>query len=347
MKREVQRKVQVEVQLVEKISRALHPRNSFRRSRVSRSSVRLDIGDDAAVLKPSPNSEWVVSCDAFVEDIHFRISTHPADSVGYKSLMRATSDLAAMGASPRYYLLTLALPSERTGRWLNEFLPGMARASRELRIRAVGGDTTRNSKISLSLTVIGEAKPGRTISRSGARPGDLIYVSGTLGRAQLGLELTLAGYARTRSVRDAVAPHLYPRARVELGAWLAQHKIPSAMIDLSDGLSTDLARLCTASRVGAQIRADQLPFVTITPAARKLLRPTRIDPQQAALHSGDDYELLFTIPPRHVSKLRRAPGARTLHHIGEITRTHSPSITLVDTSGHSSPFYPAGWDSFR
>src|ERR1700734_2711914 len=137
--------MKLEVQLVGKISRALNAKIS--RS-VSRSSVRLGIGDDAAVLKPSPNREWVVSCDAFVEDVHFRMNTHPADSVGYKSLMRATSDLAAMGAAPRYYLLTLALPSERTGRWLNEFLPGMARASRELRIRAVGGDTTRNSKIS-------------------------------------------------------------------------------------------------------------------------------------------------------------------------------------------------------
>jgi thiamine-monophosphate kinase len=340
MKREVQRKVQVEVQLVEKISRALDSKNSQRLS-----SVLLGMGDDAAVLKPSPHSEWVVSADAFVEDIHFRPTTHPADSVGYKSLMRASSDLAAMGAAPRFYLLTLAIPSERTGRWLDEFLAGMARASREIGIRAVGGDTTRSSKIFLSLTVIGEARPGRTIYRSGARPGDLIYVSGTLGRAQLGLGLTLAGHARNRSVRDAVSPHLYPRARVKLGAWLAQHKIPSAMIDLSDGLSTDLARICEASQTGAHIVASKLPRATVTPAAQKLLRRKRFGPLQAALHGGDDYQLLFTVPPRHIAKLRHAPAARDLHAIGEITRQRS--ITVLDGAGHSSPLHSAGWDSFR
>jgi len=334
--------MKLEVQLVEKIARALRSKNSRDHWR---SSVRLGIGDDAAILKPSPNSEWVVSCDAFVEDIHFRIGTHPADSVGYKSLMRATSDLAAMGASPRYYLLTLALPSERTGSWLDEFLAGMARASHELRIRAVGGDTTRHSKISLSLTVIGEAKPGQTISRSGARPGHLIYVSGTLGRAQLGLELTLAGHARKRSVRDAVAPHLYPRARVELSDWLAQHKIPSSMIDLSDGLSTDLARICTSSRVGAKLQAGKIPQVPVPPAATKLLRSKRFNALDAALHGGDDYELLFTVPPRHAHKLRNAPSARDLRVIGEITRARH--VTLVDAAGHAWPLPARGWDSFR
>ena len=328
-----------EVQLVERIAHALRTKNSRDHS------VRLGIGDDAAVLKPSPNSEWVVSCDAFVEDVHFRIRTHPADSVGYKALMRATSDLAAMGATPRYYLLALALPSNRTGRWLDEFLAGMARASRELGIRAVGGDTTRNSKISLSLTVIGEAKAGQTVSRSGAHPGDLIYASGTLGRAQLGLELTLAGHARNRSLRDAVAPHLYPRARIELGAWLAHHKIPSAMIDLSDGLSTDLTRICDASRVGAQLIAADIPRVTVPPTAAKLLRGKRFDTLRAALHGGDDYELLFTVPPRHAKKLRHAPSGGSLHAIGELTRSHK--VILVDADGHASPLVARGWDSFR
>lgn len=345
MKREVQPKVQVEVQLVEKISRALQIQNSGKLSRDSRSAIRLGMGDDAAVLKPSPNSEWVVSCDAFVEDIHFRLNTHPADSVGYKSLMRATSDLAAMGAAPRYYLLTLAIPTARTGRWLDEFLAGMAHASRELRIRAVGGDTTRNSKTFLSLTVIGEARPGRTVTRSGARPGDLIYVSGALGRAQLGLELTLAGHARKGSVRDEVAPHLYPRARVALGAWLAQHKISTAMIDLSDGLSTDLARICDASRVGARIIARQLPTVSVSAAAARLLRGKRFDPIGAALHGGDDYQLLFTVSPRHSAKLRRAPGARDIHAIGEITWQRN--IVVLDDAGRSSPLASRGWDSFR
>jgi thiamine-monophosphate kinase len=334
-----------EVQLVEKIARALNAKNYSRRSRTSRSYVRLGIGDDAAVLKPSPKTEFVVSCDAFVEDIHFRMSTHPADAVGYKALMRATSDLAAMGAEPRYYLLTLAIPNARTGRWLNEMLAGMARASRELGIRAVGGDTTRNSQTSMSLTVIGEARPGETVSRSGARPGDLIYVSGTLGRAQLGLALTLAGHARNRTVRDEVAPHLYPRARFELGSWLAQHKIASAMIDLSDGLSTDLTRVCHASRVGARLGEAEIPRVEFPDVVAKLLRRKRFDPLQAALHGGDDYELLFTVPPGHAKKLRNVPQAGQIRQIGEITK--SRGIVLVESAGRTSPLKPLGWDSFR
>lgn len=170
-------------------------------------------------------------------------------------------------------------------------------------------------------------------------------MSGALGRAQLGLALTLAGHARKRNVRDAVAPHLYPRARVELGTWLAQHKIPSAMIDLSDGLSTDLARICDASRVGARIVAGQLPLPTVTSAAQRLLGRKRFDPLQAAIHGGDDYQLLFTVPRRHAAKLRNAPGARDIHTIGEITRQRG--ICVLDASGRSSPLHPAGWDSFR
>ncbi len=334
-----------EVQLVERIARGLQSKRAVKDIRNPPSSVQIGIGDDAAVLKASPHSQWVVSCDAFVQDIHFRMHTHPADSVGYKSLMRATSDMAAMGATPRYYLLTLALPAFCVGRWLDEFLAGMSRAARKLRIHIVGGDTTRGSKIFLSLTVIGEARPGQTVSRDGARPGDLVYLSGTLGRAQLGLALTLAGHARTRSVHNSITPHLYPRARTELGIWLAHHKIPSSMIDISDGLSTDLARVCAASGVGANLDAEKIRPVVVPRAARKFLANRRFDPLQAALHGGDDYELLFTVPPRKEKLLRRARGISQLCRIGEITR--AKQIIVTERDGHSSPLEPNGWDSFR
>ncbi len=334
-----------EVQLVERIARALRSKNVPSRARNAGSWVRVGIGDDAAVLKGSPNSEWVVSCDAFVEDIHFRMNTHPADSVGYKSLMRAASDLAAMGAVPRYYLLTLAIPDVSTGRWLGEFLAGMASAARELRIQAIGGDTTRSAKVLISITVIGEVRAGYAVSRSGARRGDLIYVSGTLGRAQLGLELALAGNARKPNVRNAVASHFYPQARIELGGWLAQHKIASAMIDLSDGLSTDLARVCDASRVGAKLDAERIPQVTAPTAAAKFLRGGRFDPFHAALHGGDDYELLFTVPRRKETLLRNAPGYSLLRRIGGITRAKEIVVTRHD--GHVTRLEPKGWDSFR
>jgi thiamine-monophosphate kinase len=340
-----------ETHLVERIARALQSKSGARRATASpshgsfRSGVTLDLGDDAAAFHLPASSDCVVSCDAVVEGIHFLVKTHAADSVGYKSLARATSDLAAMGAAPRYFLLTLALPSAFAGRWLDQFLDGMARAARELSIRCIGGDTTRNAQISIAITVIGESPRGRAIPRSGARPGDLIYVSGTLGGASLGLALTLAGHARRASVRSLVAPHLYPQARVALGQWLAQHSVPSAMIDLSDGLSTDLARLCTASRVGAIIDTAKLPRIEIPAYAATLLHGKKLDPLAFALHGGDDYELIFTVPPQVAAKLRHAPGSEALRCIGEITRTRK--ILTRDSKGRLTPLAARGWDSFR
>src|ERR1700723_3162684 len=194
-----------ERQLVEKILRALPSptRSSFQaaflRAEPSRAklpsrslnavggllakSVRLGPGDDAAVLSPSGETDWVLSCDAFIENVHFHRKLHPPDSVGYKSLARATSDLAAMGAAPRYFLLTLGLPKSLKPSWLDGFLQGMRRAAHELKGQIIGGDTTAISELVISITVLGEIAPDLAITRSGARPGDLIYVSGTLGRA--------------------------------------------------------------------------------------------------------------------------------------------------------------------
>ena len=328
-----------ESQLVEKIARAL---SSGKRGT---SRLRLGIGDDAAVLSPAGDTEWVLSCDAFLEHVHFHAKTHPPDSVGYKALVRASSDLAAMGATPRFFLLTLALPAGRTGSWLDAFLLGMARASRELGITIIGGDTTRSRSVFVSITVLGEIAPGRALTRSGARPGDIIYVSGKLGRAQLGLELVLRGHARDRQLRALVQPHLYPKIRVGLGSWLAWRRIDSSAMDLSDGLSTDLGRLCTASQVGAKIYASKVPSVSIPSAAERKLGQHKLDPLQLALHAGEDYELLFTVPAHEAKKLSRAPGAASLTAIGEITR--SRQLLLVEPNAHATPLKSEGWDPFR
>ncbi|MGA8405568.1 MAG: thiamine-phosphate kinase [Candidatus Acidiferrales bacterium] len=364
---------------------------------VDSSSLRLGIGDDAAILAPSARSEWVLTCDAFLEGVHFLAKTHPPDSVGYKSLARATSDLAAMGATPRYFLLTLALPpqftraaisrrgaalqstkksssAERSGliqglvgrgfshdiksatsrgalapeapseAWLNSFLKGMARAARELGITIIGGDTTKSDRLFISITALGEIPRGRALTRSGAKPGDLIFVSGKLGRAQLGLELVLRGLASDRRFRALTQPHLYPKIRVALGEWLAQRRIASSAMDLSDGLSTDLARLCAASDTGAKIYPDKIPSVKI-PAAAQKLGQRKLDPLQLALHGGEDYELLFTVPPHQAKKLRNAPGASALTAIGKITR--KKNIILIHHDGSHEPLEPAGWDPFH
>jgi thiamine-monophosphate kinase len=328
-----------ESQLVEKIARALVPHRS------AASRLKIGIGDDAAIISTPARTEWVLSCDTFLENVHFRMQTHPPDAVGYKALARATSDLGAMGATPRYFLLTLALPNARTGLWLEAFLKGMARAARELSITAIGGDTTQSRTVFVSITVLGEITPSRALTRSGARPGDIIYVSGKLGRAQLGLELVLRGHACDRRLRALVQPHLYPKIRVELSSWLAQQRIATSAMDLSDGLSTDLARLCIASQVGAKIYTSKVPGAAIPAAAARKLGQRKLDPLQRALHGGDDYELLFTVPPRQTKKLSRAPGAAALTAIGEITSDRQ--ILLVAPDGKTKPLKSQGWDPFR
>lgn len=337
------------------------------RSRGS-SGLVLGIGDDGAILDSRPGQQWVISCDAFIEGVHFLVEVHPPDSAGYKALVRAASDLVAMGATPRLFLLTLALPQTRTGPWLDEFLRGMRRAARYLDMRLAGGDTTASRTISISITVLGEIEAGRRpdkrhagrvpdgqggaqpLTRSGGHPGDRIYVSGTLGLAQIGLELIRRGRRAskrpnaTKSVQDALRVHLYPRLRVELGRWLSRNRVASAMMDLSDGLSTDLARLCRASGVGAKLYAARIPVVSPSADVLKLL-PRRSNLLNAALHGGDDYELLFTVPATNEKRLRGAPDSRRLACIGELTRERR--IVLLEGNGNPMPLESCGWDPFR
>lgn len=316
-------------------------------SRVARGEggLRIGIGDDGAVVRPVRGKEWVLSCDSFVEGVHFRAKTHPADSVGYKALARATSDLAAMGAAPRFFLMALALPKERAGRWLDEFLSGMSRAAGNLSMRLAGGDTTRSKSVFVSITVLGEVEAGRALTRNGARAGDLIYVSGRLGGAKVGLDLVLSGVGGRRSSSKLVQPHLYPRIRVQLGRWLSETGVASAAIDISDGLSTDLARLAGASKVGASIDLEQIPGVDIPEVARRRHKGQRLDALEMALNGGEDYELLFTVPPAKERFLRGAPESHQLKRIGEITRGRR--VVLVGGDGKVNAMRAGGWDPFR
>lgn len=324
-----------EAQLIERIRRAIPSRNG--------GSLRLGIGDDAALISPRKGFEWALSCDAFLEGVHFLANSHPADSVGFKALARATSDLAAMGAQPRIFLLTLALPASRTGKWLDEFLRGMGRAARQLGMRIAGGDSTKSTRISIGITVLGEIRRGLAVTRSGARLGDVLCVSGRLGGAELGLKMVQPGAVKASNSNEKergrlLQPHLYPQIRVALGAWLATRRVVSAMIDISDGLSTDLARLCAASRVGARIWAERIPCVKVFPALKR-------DPLQMALHGGDDYELLFAVPRRKMRRLKRAPGSAEIVAIGEIER--GAKIMLVGEGGRARILRPGGWDPFE
>src|SRR5579862_2790145 len=329
-----------EDQLVERIGRKVPSMVGHGASRV----LRLGIGDDSAILSPGGGSDWVLSCDAFLEGVHFLAKVHPPDSVGYKSLVRAASDLVAMGASPRYLVMTLALPASRIGTWLDGFLAGMARAARYLGMRLIGGDTTKSGSVSISITVLGEVPRGRALRRSGARPGDLIYVTGKLGRAQLGLELVRANLARRSGLQDVLRQHLYPRIPMKLGEWLARSQTATAMMDISDGLSTDLARLCSASRVGARIEADQLPCVAVPANLFRASTRPKFSSLQLALHGGDDYGLVFTVPPRRTNRLQRAPDSSSLTCIGQITSGRK--LLVIGDGGSAKPLEARGWDPF-
>jgi thiamine-monophosphate kinase len=303
--------------------------------------LSLGMGDDAALISGTAGYEMVLTCDWFLEGTHFLRDMHPADAVGWKCLARAVSDIAAMGAAPRCFLLSLALPRELTSSWLHDFLRGLRRAATRFGCSLAGGDTTERREVLINVTVVGEVRRGREVRRSGARPGDLIYISGRLGEAELGLRL-LSQRKRGSNMREPrLRKHLYPEPRLELGRWLSEKRVPSAMMDLSDGLSSDLRRLCEASKVGAVIRSDDLPTVGMTKVGRK----REVDPLELALHGGDDYELLFTVPNNKAKRLTGSVGGVAITRIGEITRARD--VLVADGDGRSRVLNPGGWDPFR
>ena len=311
------------------------------RSNDLKSGLRVGIGDDAALFAPRSGYETILTCDWFLEEIHFLRDRHPADSVGWKCLARAASDIAAMGGTPRCFLLSLAIPNELTGRWLTDFLIGLRRASRRLQCPIAGGDTTRQNRVLINVTVIGDVRRGQALLRSSAKPGDIIYISGRLGEADLGLSALRSARARIRPSDPSLRKHLYPEPRIALGQWLADHRLATAAMDISDGLSTDLPRLCASSKVGATIDESKLALATV---GRDSV-PNRNKRLALALNGGDDYELLFTVAPNKTQKIPSAYRALKLMVIGEITR--GTGIKLSHPDGKTSPLKAAGWDPFR
>jgi len=320
--------------LIQKIDRVMNGRRSSRARRL------LGIGDDAALWTPKPGAQVILTCDWFLEATHFLRDKHPADSVGWKCLSRAVSDVAAMGGTPACFLLSLALPKTLLGRWLDQFLAGLHRAAQTFACPLAGGDTTCREQVLINVTLVGHLARGKAVLRSTARPGDLLFATGCLGEAELGLRLLRRSHQRIAPRDPLLQKHLYPQPRLALGHWLARHRLASAMMDLSDGLSTDLPRLCAASHVGARIDLRQLP--TLRPP--KPLAEHRYDPVELALHGGDDYELLFTVPPKKRCLVPAVFDDTPLTPIGEITR--KPGIVIFDAEP-TRALPQKGWDPFR
>jgi thiamine-monophosphate kinase len=303
--------------------------------------LSIGIGDDAAVLRPGAGKECVITTDAFLENVHFLRNIHAPKAAGYKALARATSDIAAMGARARYFFLTMGIPESCTGPWLDDFLGGMARAARLFGLILAGGDTTKYPVVVASLTVFGEIDRGRAILRSGAKPGDLLCVSGRLGEAELGLQLIQRKLHKQKRWTRLAEKHFQPEPRLALGEWLAAHRCATSMIDISDGLSTDLAHICKSSGVGAIVWTPKIPAVKIPQELQRL----GLTPLEMALHGGEDYELLFTVPKKFSGRLPREVKDVPVTVIGEITR--EKKIVLLGSDGNSVSLQTKGWDPFR
>jgi thiamine-monophosphate kinase len=306
----------------------------------SNRSVIAGIGDDCAVLRTRPGHETLVTTDFSIEGIHFRRDWHPADSVGHRCLARGLSDIAAMGAEPVAAFLSLALPRNLPQAWTDGFLKGLLALAGKYGVTLAGGDTAESPNgVLADIVVVGSVPRGQAILRSGARPGDRIYVSGKLGGSAAALEVLRAS-PRKANPKD-YARHFYPEPRLELGRTLREKRLVSAMIDTSDGLSTDLAHICEESGVGAELDAAAIP------RARTGKPPNQVD-LDLALHGGEDYELLFTV--RKDKRLPPRIAGVALSQIGVITR--QPKIFLSKGKLGKAPsvareLLPQGWEHFR
>ena len=291
-----------ERQFVERVRR-----QAARAARGERDSSRLrqGIGDDCAVLTGTRRKDLLVTSDLFLEGIHFRREWQEPASVGYKSLARCLSDIAAMGGTPRYAFLSLALPPRIEPAWVRAFLRGFFQLAQASRVALAGGDTAASRAGVLSdVLVIGETPCNQAILRRGARPGDEIWVTGMLGCAAAALAALRTAKRRPHSQANLQA-FFYPQPRLRIGRYLRRQKLASAMIDLSDGLSIDLARLCQESRVGARLLEDSIPRMPEVPL-------------RYALHGGEDLELLFTVPPARSASLPNSIHGVPLTRIGQI-----------------------------
>jgi thiamine-monophosphate kinase len=293
------------------------------RKRFHLSAIPLGIGDDAAVLALPAGNDLLFCSDLLVENTHFLRQMHPPESVGYKAVAVNVSDIGAMGGVPLHFLISLAAPGDLDLAWIDAFYSGVERACHELGVSLVGGDTSSAASIFVDVSMVGRVHSGRAVARSGAKPGDGIYVTGSLGASAHGLELLRSGDMGA----PAVQRHLFPQPRHRVGARVAD--VAHAMIDISDGLSTDLNHIVMESGVSARIFQDKLP----TAAGAS---------ESDVLHGGEEYELIIAAPelPTRVEDV-------ALTRIGEIIQSKKENRLFLVVGNKESLLRPRGWDHYR
>jgi thiamine-monophosphate kinase len=306
----------------------------LRKLRVPRRGVAVGIGDDCAIVSAA-GRRLLLTTDALIEDVHFRRGWDTYAGLGRRAFAVNASDVAAMGGAPRFALLSLAVPVDAEVAALDGFVRGFARTAAAYGCALVGGNLSAARRWMISVTLVGEAADP-PLRRSGAREGDLLYVSGRLGAAAFGREILLG---RRPGDRRHARAFLRPEPRVDLGRKLARTRAASAAIDVSDGLLADLGHLCRASRVGAIVEAERLP------SARALGALPARERFALALGGGEDYELLFAVPPRRLSRLGsgRSKGP-SITCIGRLTRGRG--IRIVGDPAAVSAAQSTGFDHF-
>jgi thiamine-monophosphate kinase len=303
----------------------------IRRSAGGGQSLVEGIGDDCAVLRIPPGDELLVTTDFTIENVHFRRDWHCPEVVGWRCLARGLSDIAAMGGRPLAAFLSLAVAGDVPQKWVDGFLKGLLDLALECKVPLAGGDTAQSAEgIQADIVVVGSVPRGKAVLRSGAKPGEHIYVTGELG----GPAAALARLRESKAAGGEYRRHFCPEPRIALGQWLRRRGVATAMIDLSDGLSTDLEHICAESHVGAAIEAEAIPRAQFG---------RRREPVEfgLALHGGEDYELLFTSAATIPTKIA---GVRVTR-IG--TTTRSAGMRLIGADGRSRPLKAGGWEHFQ
>jgi len=303
-------------------------------------AIQNGIGDDCALLRMSPHAgkptDVLVTTDFTLEGIHFRRDWHSPESVGHRCLARGLSDIAAMGGEPVAAFLSLALPRDVPRSWVGRFTRSLIGLAERYGVTLAGGDTAESPNgILADIVVVGTVPKGKALLRSGARPGDLIYVSGELGGSAAALAAMHARPRRKPNPRE-YSRHFFPEPRIELGRILREKNLANAMIDTSDGLSTDLSHICQESGVGAELQAKAIPRASVG-------KPSREVDLRLALHGGEDYELLFTAPPnkRIPARIAGVPITR----IGQAIRGRT--MIRVSQGDIRYQLEPRGWEHFR
>src|SRR5690242_5739353 len=311
------------------------------------------IGDDAAVFHSSAGKETIISADLLIEEIDFRRTTAPPSLLGHKALAVSLSDIAAMGARPRWCLISIGVPEDvwETAEFVDQFYEGLDALANRYDVKLIGGDTSRTPQhIAIDSIVLGECNNGLAVKRAGAEPGDQIFVTGSLGGAAAGLRLIERGaHLAEQNLADddsqkidhVLLRQLRPEPRVGWGIVLGEERLATSMIDISDGLSSDLNHICAESGVGALIESSLLP---IDHQVVELCGRRALDPLQLALHGGEDFELLFTVRPEHVARLPRRVDATQITRIGEV-RSQADGVKISEGS-RVWELNPGGWKHF-